>query len=133
MVPSLPLSTVAAVQRPLNCGKHANFGGSARYRSCGRPCGFRAPATLTAEWRRCLGPELSHLALLTCGRGSTEALHVTGVAEMEANRNVFNTAFLMIVSPRDCPIALYTIPRLARLAESSACFQATVYCNGLSV
>jgi hypothetical protein len=52
---------------------------------------------------------------------------------MEANRNISNTAFLMIVSPRDYPIALCTIPSLARLAESSPCFQATVYCNGLSV
>jgi hypothetical protein len=52
---------------------------------------------------------------------------------METNRNGSNAAFLMIVSPRDCPIALCTIPSLARLAESSPCFQATVYCNGLSV
>jgi hypothetical protein len=64
---------------------------------------------------------------------STGALRVLAVAEMETNRNVSNTAILMIVSPRDCPIALYTIPSLARLAKSSPCFQATVYCNGLSV
>ena len=38
----------------------------------------------------------------------------------------------MIVTPRDFPIALYTIPPLARITESSGNFHAVIYCNGLA-
>ena len=43
-----------------------------------------------------------------------------------------DTAFLMIVTPRDYSIARYAIPPLARLVQSSPNLQACIYCNGLS-
>jgi hypothetical protein len=40
--------------------------------------------------------------------------------------------FFMIVTPRDYPIAFYTIRPLVLLVQSKPCFGAIIYCNGLS-
>jgi hypothetical protein len=44
---------------------------------------------------------------------------------------VSNLTLFMIVTPRDYPIAFYTIPPLVRLVQSELCFEAIIYCNGL--
>jgi hypothetical protein len=64
-----------------------------------------------------------------CGQVKRSAILHT---EVGAKLTLPKTAFLMIVTPRDFPIATYTIPALARVTESSSCVHAVIYCNGLS-